>query len=149
MSSSDCSVMLLAFLVRTGNPIRSLLASQSHQACAGAERIGEMFIPVCVSWGLPSPFLHSFGAFGCVSRWNTKQQFNNIFLAVTYFMAFRHFNMWKEFSVMAHWQAGEQHPVRVVLGVCSRAVMHICPQQQLNSTCFIDLLKSKPFTKQL
>lgn len=50
---------------------------------------------------------------------------------------------------MAHWQAGEQHRVRVVLGVGSCAVMHMCPQQQLNPICFIDLLESKPFTKQL
>lgn len=63
MSSSDVSVML-PFLGRTGNSIHSLLVSQSHQACAGAELIDEMFIPVCFSWGLPSPFLHSFGGTG-------------------------------------------------------------------------------------
>lgn len=121
MCGSESRVMLLGFKVRAGNPIPSLLASQGHQSCAGTELRDKMFVLVCLS-SIPISFCVI-----CMSRWDTKQQFNNVFLSLL--VTFRHFSIWKELSVMASWPA-DQCPVRVpihaVWGFCSWPVrIHI------------------------
>lgn len=49
---------------------------------------------------------------------------------ITYFWdskIFRHFNTWKEFSVMANWLAWDQYPVHVVFGICNWLVVQKVP----------------------